>query len=216
MRDTIISSHTFYCKNCRVEIGSKESCPCCGTSTYVVEKDEIKDEKVIFSPISKHKKAEKFKPRKEQCPYCYTVFEQESELESHIKNHISDIHPKIKEVKCLYCNKLFTTEEGRNQHIRYIHPNGQNVKLPEFKIVKCLYCDRLFISEFGFNFHIRDMHPNRETANEYHGIAEKAEKAEKANEYNENFTCGYCGMKCSSRTALEEHVISWKHQLIFS
>lgn len=28
-----------------------------------------------------------------------------------------------KKVKCLYCDKLFTTESGRNHHIRIIHPN---------------------------------------------------------------------------------------------
>jgi hypothetical protein len=85
---------------------------------------------------------------------------------------------------------------------------GQSAKLSQFKKIKCLYCDRSFKTESSCTQHVRDVHPNAKTANEYHGIAKKAKKAY---EYPEIFTCGYCGMKCISQKALEEHVISWKH-----
>lgn len=175
-----------------------------------------------------------------------------------------------KKVKCLYCDKLFTTESGRNHHIRVIHPNqgiaevekeinqiltvkvrelyderkslpskfnnviekavqaGTDiniiVKLQEIqqqlvtdvsntilkkkmrethqmfesyiKDLKCPYCGRLFRAELSCKQHIKDVHPNGNTVNES----------------PENLTCGYCGVKCTSQTELEEHLTSWKHR----
>lgn len=101
----------------------------------------------------------------------------------------------------IYSKKHDSKNEARQQ-------KGQSAKLSQFKKIKCLYCDKLFKTESGCTQHIRDVHPNAKTANEYHGIAEKAEKAD---EYPKIFNCGYCGMKCTSQKLLEEHVISWKH-----
>lgn len=97
--------------------------------------------------------------------------------------------PKIKNVKCLYCNKLFATEPNRNHHIIDVHQNAetvngcpefkQNAELSKIKKVKCLYCNKLFKKESYRNQHIRDKHQNDETTNGY----------------PEYFVCCYCGIK---------------------
>lgn len=79
------------------------------------------------------------------CIVCKTYFHSSKELEIHMRN----IHPmwalvsdfihdmyslggskkkSSKNIKCSYCDKLFTTESSRNQHIKDMHPN-HNAKL---------------------------------------------------------------------------------------
>lgn len=232
------------------------------------------------------------------CIVCKIYFHSSKELEIHMRN----IHPmwalvsdfihdmyslggskkkSSKNVKCSYCDKLFTTESGCNQHIKGMHPNHKStskyqgivgiaeveeeinqiltikvrglyeerkslsskfsnviekaiqagidiniiVKLQEIqqqlvtdvsnaiimkkiretqqifenyiKDLKCPYCGKLFRVELSCKQHIKDVHPNDKVANESPG----------------NFTCGYCGMKFTSQTALEKHVTSWKHRV---
>ncbi|HZK70682.1 MAG TPA: hypothetical protein VFD03_04050 [Clostridia bacterium] len=149
-----------------------------------------------------------------------TIFKDKTKLEQKQEKKRQNVNlPKFKKVKCLYCNMLFISEFGCDCHINEVHLNlkhkqenkGQNAKLPNSKKVKCLYCSKLFKIEYDRDCHTKKMHPNEEMANKY---PETTEKAETANEYPENLTCEYCGTKCASRIALEEHVTSWKHRLM--
>ena len=47
--------------------------------------------------------------------------------------------PKVKKVKCLYCNKFFKTESYRDQHIRDAHEKTEAGKrYPDYFV--CCYC----------------------------------------------------------------------------
>jgi 5-methylcytosine-specific restriction endonuclease McrA len=90
---------------------------------------------------------------------------------------------KAKTVQCLYCNKLFTTINGRNDHIKCMHSKND-------EDLKCAYCNKLFITIEGRNDHIRDVHPERFDEN-IHQLY---------------FMCKKCGEKFTSHEKLEMHL----------
>lgn len=57
-------------------------------------------------------------------------------------------------LKCLYCTRLFTTKAACNRHVKDAHPEGFNPNIHKL-FVTCDKCGLKFPSEYKLNKHFR-------------------------------------------------------------
>ncbi|KIK81504.1 hypothetical protein PAXRUDRAFT_832802 [Paxillus rubicundulus Ve08.2h10] len=128
------------------------------------------------------------------CDKCGTVLRSQQALDE----HETDIHPLF---ECLYCEREFTTEQGRTAHEEAKHsfccdtcgtllhsqPALDQHKTDNHPLFECLLCERMFITVQSLEQHNEDEHSPR-------------------------YRCDTCDTVLHSQQALDEHETE-KHAL---
>ena len=64
-----------------------------------------------------------YSERLHKCAKCVKQFNRAE----HLRNHIKQIHDKIKDVKCIYCDVLFYTKTHMKAHVKQIHEKIKDI-----------------------------------------------------------------------------------------
>lgn len=82
------------------------------------------------------------------CDLCGRVFVRFSTL----RNHIENVHMKIRNVSCSICQRQFYNKVHLDAHVKTKHQKPQH---------ECSYCDKNFTSNYALNLHIESIHLKR-------------------------------------------------------
>ena len=72
---------------------------------------------------------------KVMCEYCRLVFEKESDLQEHVKEHDGEVN------NCRLCESSFSSKWNLRRHIDRLHSEGQDEESKENKSEITVFCD---------------------------------------------------------------------------
>jgi len=94
--------------------------------------------------IKKHEHYKELK-KKFSCHLCENKFSRKDAVSRHIKN----CHSKNLAYNCVFCNKVFQSENYLQMHVHYVHSNDN---------VSCIYCGMSFRSRYNYRRHLIVQH----------------------------------------------------------
>ena len=99
-----------------------------------------------------------------------------------LKVHIETVHEGIRNFGCEYCEKKFKAKGVLAYHIRNIHHTKEEKATPRRKKYNCNECERQFFNNMSLKYHIKAIHKNIES-----------------------YDCSLCNRKFSKSKGLKRH-----------
>jgi len=115
---------------------------------------------------------------------------------------------KHKSFGCPHCNKAFSTQQGRDQHISKVHGK---------KTIECPHCNKKYISDQSLNQHINAVHQVKcpHCGLSFLNQTQLSQHIQQThqNMLKETFICHECKKVFKSKNSLDQHKRSINHQI---